>query len=75
MESDSIVNGVLGVAATAIGVLWKASESKNAKAIQGLEERLVLSEKRHDDCQDDRDVLRIEMAQMRGELNHIKRGD
>jgi hypothetical protein len=67
---------VIGTLASAVAFLFKLNESKNAGAILALTHQVELqqkqidaSEKRHDECQDDRRKLATEVAVIR---EHVK---
>lgn len=80
-EAGWVVGGVgaaVGTLATAVATLFKINEGKNAQAIIELKDaikdankRFDESDKKHDECQHDRENLRVEMARlsMRIEMN------
>lgn len=59
---------VLATMATAVTTLWKASESKNAKAIEVLEVRAS-------ECERERLTLRTAIAELRTEIRLLERKD
>jgi hypothetical protein len=73
-ETGWVVGGVgaaIGALATAVATLFKINEGKNAQAIVELKDaiqhankRFDESDKKHDECQKDRENLRIEMARL-----------
>lgn len=85
MENDTplgwIVAGVAAVYATlttAIATLFKMNESRSAKSIEKLESdvksmqvRLDESDKKHEDCLEDRNNLNVKLARVEEQLNHF----
>ena len=66
-ELDNLGWGAAAVMTTllgAVGTLYKKVEGQNAKAIADLEKRVETSDKKHDECLEDRDKLRIEVAML-----------
>lgn len=64
---------VVGTLSATVGWLWKANETKNAKRIDQLEQNLAESNKKHDECMDDRNTIREECAVMRVRLEMLEK--
>lgn len=63
---------VVGALSSTVGWLWKVNETRNAKRIDQLEEDLVVSNTKHDECMTDRNALREECAGMRVRLEMVE---
>lgn len=72
------VAAVYGTLTTAVAGLFKINETRSAKAIEKLEEsvtcmqcRLDESEKKHEDCLNDRNEIRVTLARVEEQLKHF----
>lgn len=63
---------LIGGLATTVTALWKVNETRNAKRIDQLEQNLAESNKKHDECMDDRNTLREECVEMRVRLEMLE---
>lgn len=59
------VAAVVSTLAAAVAGLWRASEIKNAAAIERLEVMLAVSDERHRECLDDRDAIKHETTDLK----------
>jgi hypothetical protein len=70
-----IIGSLIAVISTLAGLVtmfWKMNESKNSEAIATLSTRLQESEKRHDECREDRERINAECAGLRCRVEVIE---
>jgi hypothetical protein len=64
----AVVTTLLG----AVGTLYKKIEGQNAKAIADLEARLSKREAQGDECEKDRDQLRLEVNTLQNKVHNLE---
>ncbi|RYD65251.1 MAG: hypothetical protein EOP83_07765 [Verrucomicrobiaceae bacterium] len=56
-----------------LGHAWQKRDEERAKWTSDIETRLKSSEGKHQECETDRDKLRVQIASVQGELDRMKR--
>lgn len=59
---------IIGTLATAVAGLFKLVESKNSAAIEDLRMRVTESDAHHEECRKDREELRVQIAEMKVQI-------
>lgn len=73
ISPGGLINWLLGAMCAIIVFLWKLNEGKNAKAIENLDARLVASDAKHLECENDRNKQAQELAVMTERLNQLEK--
>tara|TARA_R110002111_G_scaffold84804_1_gene133153 strand:+ start:179 stop:433 length:255 start_codon:yes stop_codon:yes gene_type:complete len=76
MESDSNTTGyivglagtIIGTLASAVAFLFKLLDSKNSSAIVDLQTRVACLDTANQECREDRENLRVELATVKSDL-------
>ena len=69
----SLTNWILGLLCVVGIYLYKLVETRNAKAIEDLERRLLISEQHYDQCNTERTELKVEHGKLAERVLHLER--
>lgn len=73
LTPSSLLNWLLGMLIGIVAFLWKLNEGKNGKAIADLDARLIVSDRKHDECDQDRNTLREKFGRLEERFNLLEK--